>query len=80
MMLLSALVSLPLLTVSSPFAKRQSGTPIEYIDEQIRQVRAAIYAAQVIEAGNAIEVCGQAEAETEPPYDTELARTLMYVV
>ncbi|KAI6856008.1 hypothetical protein KC343_g636 [Hortaea werneckii] len=77
MMLLSALVSLPLLTVSSPFARRQSGTPIEYIDEQIRQVRAAIYAAQVIEAGNAIEVCGQAEAETEPPYDTELARTLI---
>ncbi|GAB1730438.1 hypothetical protein NU195Hw_g2034t1 [Hortaea werneckii] len=54
MMLLSALVSLPLLTV-----------------------RAAIYAAQVIEAGNAIEVCGQAEAETEPPYDAELARTLV---
>ena len=80
MMLLSALVSLPLLTAGSPLRKRQSGNSIEEIDQQIRQVRAAIYAAQVIEAGDAIDVCGQAEPETEAPYDTALARTLMYVV
>lgn len=80
MMLLPALVSLPLLTASSPFVKRQSGTSIEDIDAQIRQVRAAAYAAQVIEAGDAIDVCGQAEPETGPPYDAELARTLMYVL
>ncbi|KAI7218375.1 hypothetical protein KC333_g3652 [Hortaea werneckii] len=77
MMLLPALVSLPLLTASSPFVKRQSGTSIEESDAQIRQVRAAVYAAQVIEAGDAIDVCGQAEAETGPPYDAELARTLI---
>ncbi|KAI7544488.1 hypothetical protein KC331_g6780 [Hortaea werneckii] len=77
MMLLPALVSLPLLTASSPFVKRQSGTSIEDIDAQIRQVRAAAYAAQVIEAGDAIDVCGQAEPETGPPYDAELARTLI---
>lgn len=80
MMLLPALISFPLLTASSPFVKRQGATSIEEIDLQIRQVQAAVYAAQVIEAGEAIDVCGQAEPETEPPYDSELARTLMYVV
>ncbi|KAI7544304.1 hypothetical protein KC331_g6891 [Hortaea werneckii] len=76
-MLLPALVSLPLLTASSPFGKRQSGPSIEEIDAQIRQVQAAVVAAQVIEAGDAIDACGQAEPETEPPYDAELARTLI---